>query len=352
MKDIYSTMLDCIRTETASVLATIINQTTAGPRGAGAKLLIMKDGALAGSIGGGLLEKAVIEAASGVFSSGVPVRFRSSPEMSCGGDVELFLEPVRPGDITFRMILDEIADAMRTGGSGFLATVMDPHLWQGDRSPRAFYKFSGGRTGELPGIEEKIIMDGIAGFPGKNIPDVIVCRDMAGNEVSILIEPVISGPVLYIFGAGHVSSQAAPLARRVGFKVIVIDDRPGFCDPANFPDADEICNLAYDDVMERFQVNGSSYIVIVTRGHSFDQMVLGQALRTDAGYIGMIGSRRKISTIYGRLLEEGFTRKDLDRVHSPIGIEIGAETPEEIALSIVAELVKVRRTKEKIEHES
>jgi xanthine dehydrogenase accessory factor len=128
----------------------------------------------------------------------------------------------------------------------------------------------------------------------------------------------------------------------VGFKVVVIDDRPEFADPEKFPKAEDVHYYSFDSVMERLPVDGSSYVVIMTRGHSHDKTVLAQALKSPAGYIGMIGSRRKISIIFGKLLEQGFTQEQLDRVHSPIGIDIGAETPEEIAVSIIAELIKVR----------
>jgi len=170
----------------------------------------------------------------------------------------------------------------------------------------------------------------------------ITFRDNEGNRLNIFVEPVISDPVLYVFGGGHISSQIVPLAHRVGFKLVVIDDRPEFSNPQRFPEADDVYNYPFDGVIDRLHVNESSYLVIVTRGHSHDKTVLAQSLRTTAGYIGMIGSRRKNAIIYEKLFEDGFSQKDIDRVHAPIGLEIGAETPEEIAVSIVAELIKVR----------
>ena len=344
MRYIYSEILNSLKTNQSSVLATIISQRGTSPRGAGAKLLIMEDGALAGSVGGGILEKAVIDASSQVFSSGFPVRFNSDPGMSCGGDVEIFLEPVPPDNDLFSRIHKEIMDIIKRGGSGILATVTDTQFWKGSQSPKALFKLSGEVIGLLPNMEEskRIIMDGMQNFLETRRPGIIACNDAEGNELSVFIEPISSDPVLYVFGAGHVSLQVVPLARRVGFKVIVIDDRPEFADPLNFPEAEKVLNYPFNDVVKRFQIDRSSYIVIATRSHSCDETVLGQALRTDAGYIGMIGSRRKISTIYSNLLKEGFDKDDFDRVHSPIGIDIGAETPEEIALSIVSELVKVR----------
>jgi xanthine dehydrogenase accessory factor len=139
-----------------------------------------------------------------------------------------------------------------------------------------------------------------------------------------------------------VASQIAPLAARVGFQVVVIDDRAEFADPARFPEAHQVIQAPFEGLMEQLSVDPASYLVIVTRGHSHDKEVLAQALDTDARYVGMIGSNRKIGIIFNRLREEGISQERLDRVHSPIGIDIGAETPEEIAVSIVAELIEVR----------
>jgi xanthine dehydrogenase accessory factor len=173
-------------------------------------------------------------------------------------------------------------------------------------------------------------------------PGILQIKDDAGNLVDIFVEPVMSEPVLYVFGGGHVSRQIVPLASLVGFQVVVIDDRADFVHAEHFPGAREICQLPFEGVMTRLPVHELSYLVIVTRGHVHDKNVLAQALKTTAGYIGMIGSRRKRNIVYKKLIGEGFTQKDLSRVHSPIGLNIGAETPEEIAVSIVAQLIKVR----------
>jgi xanthine dehydrogenase accessory factor len=152
----------------------------------------------------------------------------------------------------------------------------------------------------------------------------------------------MSAPVLYVFGGGHVSLQIVPMAALVGFNVVVIDDRPEFADPRKFPEAMSVHEYPFEGVFDRLPIDQSSYIVIVTRGHLHDRTVVMQALKTQARYIGMMGSRRKKAIVYKKLLEEGFTQADLDRIYSPIGIGIEAETPEELAVSIVAELIKVR----------
>lgn len=344
MKDIYSQIVDFSRTKREAVLATIVNRKGSSSREVGAKLLVSEDGILAGSVGGGELEKAVIEASSQVLSSALPVFFKSDPGLSCGGDVEIFLEPIPPDNEIHLRIYKEITEIVKRGGTGLLATVVDARLYESGQTLKALFKSNGEVIGFLPSMQNafRSVTDLMPDFLGRQTPGTITCNDEYGAAFNVFIEPIISDPVLYVFGAGHVSSQVVPLARRVGFKVTVIDDRNEFANTRNFPEAENVFNYPYDDVIRRFSIDKSSFIVIATRSHSCDEMVLGQALRTDAGYIGMIGSRRKISVIYNNLVGEGFSDSDFIRVHSPIGIEIGAETPEEIALSIVSELVKVR----------
>lgn len=352
MKDIYPKVVELFEKNRFSVLVTVIGQSGTTPRGVGSKLLVPEEGSCVGSIGGGLLEKSVLEEAEKVFASRLPVCFSyrseeddvGEPDMQCGGNVDLFLEPVSPDNLNHLYIFKEIIDIIRRGGSGVLATIIDPEYWYPGHIPKMFCKPDGEKIGSLLGIKEveDAIIDISGQLPEENTPTTIVCRDEEGNRLNVFVESVTSDPKLYLFGGGHVSSHVAPLAQRVGFKVVVIDDRPEFADPEKFPKAEDVHYCSFDSVMERLPVDGSSYVVIMTRAHSHDKTVLAQALESPAGYIGMIGSRRKISIIFGKLLEQGFTQEQLERVHSPIGIDIGAETPEEIAVSIIAELIKVR----------
>lgn len=352
MEEIFHKIVELFETNRFSVLATIINRSGSGPREVGTKILILEDGTFVGTIGGGLLENAVLEEARKVFTFGLARRFSyfleehdtSDPEMVCGSDMELFLEPISPDNLNNLHIFKEIMDITQKGGSGLLATVVDAERWYSGQIPKMFIRSNGKKMGSLLGIQEieEGIMDRMKQLLDERQPVSIICKDEEGNRLDIFLEPVISDPILYIFGGGHVAGQVVPLASRVGFKVVVIDDRPDFARPENFPDAEEVHNFPFDLVMDRLPVNESSYIVIMTRSHSYDKVVLSQALKTRAVYIGMIGARRKISIIYDKLLEEGFTKEQIDKVHSPIGIDIGAETPEEIAVSIVSELIKVR----------
>ncbi len=165
---------------------------------------------------------------------------------------------------------------------------------------------------------------------------------ICGGEVEIFIEPILPIPLLYIFGGGHVSIPLAKMGKFLGFKIVVVDDRPKFANPQRFPEADEIICEPFDNVFLKTAIGKSSYIVIVTRGHKYDELVLELALRTPAKYIGMMGSRIKNQTIFSHLLAKGVPQEMLKSVHSPIGLEIGAQTPEEIAVSILAEIIEAR----------
>ena len=166
---------------------------------------------------------------------------------------------------------------------------------------------------------------------------------MEAENQRFFIEPTFVPGTVFLFGAGHVSQQVAEVAALVKFRTVVLDDREEFANPQRFPKADQIIVLlSFEQAFAGLEIDSDSYVVIVTRGHLHDKTVLEQALRTKAGYIGMIGSRRKRDMLYQTLLSEGFTQEDIDRVHCPIGLNIGGETPEEIAVSIVAELIKAR----------
>jgi len=174
---------------------------------------------------------------------------------------------------------------------------------------------------------------------------------ICGGTLEIFVEPILPTPVLYIFGGGHVSLAVARTASAVGFAVGVADDRETFANAERFPMAGEIYTT-YEDAFEKIKPNASSYLLIVTRGHKDDMRVLAWAVRTDARYIGMIGSKRKVLSVYKALEKEGFSAEEFERVHAPVGLDIGALAPEEIAVSIAAELIAVRRNAQNLPHKS
>jgi xanthine dehydrogenase accessory factor len=166
---------------------------------------------------------------------------------------------------------------------------------------------------------------------------------VCGGELEVFIEPILTTPTLYIFGGGHISLTLAKMGKLLGFKIAVIDDRAEFASPNRFPEANVLLAEDFSESFSRLKIDKSSYIVIVTRGHQHDELVLTWAVGTPAKYIGMIGSKTKVETVFSHLLAKGISREQLARVHAPIGLEIQAQTPEEIAVSILAEIIKVRR---------
>jgi xanthine dehydrogenase accessory factor len=172
---------------------------------------------------------------------------------------------------------------------------------------------------------------------------------ICGGTVEVFVEPILPQPVVYLFGGGHVSMAVARAAHAAGFGICVVDDREAFANTERFPMAQEVF-VTFEDAFEKLHPNGSSYLVIATRGHKEDMRVLAWAVRTPARYVGMIGSRRKVFSVYKALEKEGYRLEEFERVFAPMGLEIGALSPEEIAISIVAELVAVRRNSESAAH--
>jgi xanthine dehydrogenase accessory factor len=174
---------------------------------------------------------------------------------------------------------------------------------------------------------------------------------ICGGTLEVFVEPILPQPMLYLFGGGHVSTAVAKAANAAGFAVGVVDDREAFANAQRFPMAEEI-HVSYEEAFAKIRPNASTYLVIVTRGHKDDMSVLAWAVRTDARYMGMIGSKRKVLSVYKALEKEGYRPEEFTRVYAPMGLEIGALSPEEIAISIVAELIAVRRSAASATHKT
>ncbi|MFZ7113383.1 MAG: XdhC family protein [Desulfatiglandales bacterium] len=352
MEDIYPKVINLLEEGRLCVLATVVRLKGSAPRGVGTKLLILEDGSFEGTIGGGLLEARVLKHAGMVFEANRPLRVPfflrgedvAAGEMICGGDAEVFLEPLPPGNREILSVIKRAAEIEVQGGSGVLATILNEEHWRETGVPRVLLERDGGYVGSFQGLEEIVdqCREAVPGRLRTREPGIQIFEDKAGRPVEVFLEPLTFKPMLYVFGGGHVSRQLVPLAAGVGFKVVVIDDRPEYTETGLFAGAAETRCLPFEGVLERLDVDQDSYLVIVTRGHLYDKTVLEQCLNTRAAYIGMIGSRCKVALIFKKMLEEGAREEDVRRVHSPIGLSIGAETPAEIAVSIVAELIQVR----------
>jgi xanthine dehydrogenase accessory factor len=166
---------------------------------------------------------------------------------------------------------------------------------------------------------------------------------ICGGQLDVFVEPVVPQPAAFIFGAGHISKSLSKVADMAGFRTVVIDDREMFANRERFPEADEVYADEYEAIFPKLPINESSYIVIVTRGHRDDMRVLKWAASTNARYIAMIGSKRKVIGVVKELEKEGVPVGAFERIFAPMGFDIGAVTPEEIAVSVVAEMIAMRR---------
>jgi len=250
-------LVDVLQNKKPAAMATIVKTRGASPRQAGAKMLVLADGSIVGSVGGGEMELRVIAVAKEAIADGQP----------------------RYLDMTL--------------------------------------------SNEQRG-------------------DPLIC----GGEMEIFIEPLLTSPIMIIVGAGHIGAAVAQLAKSLGFYIIALDDRPEFVTPENFPHADQ--RIAGDIVQEigKLEITLRTYIVLVTRAHTLDAQLLGAIVDKSAAYIGMLGSKRRVITVMDTLKQQGVSKAALARVHAPIGLEIHAETPQEIAVSIMAEIIQAKNRKE------
>jgi xanthine dehydrogenase accessory factor len=344
--NIFHNIADLLAGGESLALATIVSRSGSAPRAVGSRMVVRPDGASMGSIGGGILEARVRDLARVVCGHGQAV-FKeylltagdaSRMGMVCGGTVQVLVQFLDAGLAENRELYRQIAAACEAGRPARLITAMPSSL-------------------EIPGPAAQCLVNDaeIMGDLDRQTVQTLTAQADPGQQGLrsyggrlFLVEALGHDGVVYIFGAGHVSQQLAPLTRRVGFHTVVLDDRQEFANHERFPDADEVKVLdSFAQALAGLEITADSYLVLVTRGHAHDQTVLRQALATPAGYIGMIGSRRKREAIYAALAQDGFSSQDCDRVCSPIGLAIGAETPEEIAVSIVAELIQQRAARKR-----
>ncbi len=332
MQQILHQLIRALEQHQSVVLCAIVRNLGSAPRTSGARMLVLADGATAGSVGGGAVEGACQEKARQLLqgpSSFAELNFELNAKtaaeagMVCGGSVSILLHLVKPEQL---LSWQKIQAQYLLGKRPVLLTMLP----QNDLPPQLFFQGIG-EDGEVPAeLKAEVLRK------NRRTPFLVEYRDR-----EVFIEPLVHAGRVHLVGAGHVALAAAQIAAFVGFEILVMDDRQEFANSVRYPQAREVRVLdSFADCLK--DLGPDDYVIIVTRGHLHDREVLAQALHTGAGYIGMIGSRRKRDAVYDSLREEGFSQVDLARVHCPIGLAIGADTPEEIALSIIAELVQAR----------
>ena len=332
MKQIFETLRNQLRSGGSAVLCSIIASSGSSPRGEGAKMAVLPDGSTVGTVGGGAVELRSTQLALEVLKTGSSHAhaFCLTPNdvedigMICGGNVTVYFQYLSPGHLP---LMEEICRLLTEGrGSSWLVTaIRDEAVWDmGIYDREQGLRFTDAI--DLPTLEPLLRSGGVL---------------RKGNP-AYYVEPLTVAGSVYIFGGGHVSQALAPLLRTVGFRVVVYDRRPQAARKEVFPDAAEVIPGSYEDISNRVTLTADDYVVVMTPGHESDREVLAQVLRTPATYIGCIGSRHKVAKTRELLLAAGIPEKDIDRVHSPIGLPIGGETPAEVALSIAAQLVAHR----------
>jgi xanthine dehydrogenase accessory factor len=343
-------------------LATVVNVRGSTPREVGAKMLVREDGQF-GTIGGGCGEAEVYRKARVLLEEKASARFAEvdltgdfeQQEIgTCGGIMDVFIDLWSPdSDLA---LARRLADAAENNRPAALVTVVDTGGREGARL--------GARTVVEP-IRTDAPMALPVGLPAESVrhlrqraadsrPGLVeitetgalepVVRIEPSGAPRLFIDPITGAQRLIIVGAGHIAQPLALLGSMLGFHVTVIDDRASYANRERFPTANEIIVAPFERAIESLGLDRHCYLISVTRGHAFDEQAVRSALRTSCGYVGMIGSRRRVKATLERIQESGIPAERVDQVHAPLGLDIGAETPAEIALAIIAEIVRERRT--------
>ncbi len=303
------------------------------PMSATAKMVVTTDGARFGTVGGGCLEAEITERALEVAQSRMPAVSEHTLNsdlagdlgLTCGGTAVMFIEPVY-GDEVLASVYGECAALLTRGERGVLVTGSD---WSA--GIQKILVKAGGVTGAG---DERL---------GEAAERINPLREEPELRDTLLVEPLVGAPRLVVFGGGHVGAKVAQAAAFAGWRVTVAEDRPELADPVRLPLAERTLVCDYGNLPENLGIDAATYVVICMRGHQHDALIAEQVSRRDTRYIGMLGSRRKVALTWKILASWGVPAERLALVHAPVGMAIGADTPEEIAISIVAEMIAVRR---------
>ena len=318
------------------------------PRPEGSCLVADADGALAGSVSGGCVEGAVVLEIADAIARGTArhVSYGVSSErawevgLACGGTIRVLIEPrLRP----------ELVAAVRGGAGAVLATLLDgeavgPSLLvheDGRMDGPLPAAGAAGRTAEVSGaLREAIATAALDALRRQTSRTVKLAA--AGGGSAVFLEVFARQPKLVIVGAAHVAAALVPLARALGYHTIVVDGRSAFLTPERFPDADELILAWPAEAFSRIGLDAVTYVCILSHDPKFDEPALDLALRSPAAYVGAIGSRKTQAERRARLGADGVTDAQLDRLHGPIGLDLGGRQPAETALAILAEMTAVR----------
>ncbi len=348
MESVFKAAVEELDGQKPMVVATVVRTSGSTPQKSGAKLLVREDGSGVGTLGGGCVEGDIWFAAQELLKRGGDAELRdyelnedlaAQDGLVCGGTMYFLIDPVRQPD-PYRDFAAQAAEAYAGGPPMAIVNVT------------AAPSNSDVQVGAKMLVRENGDTQGGLGDSVLEAMTVTKARDlmaMGKNDylrfddgVECYIEAYTTPPTLVLIGGGHVSNAIVPIAKSVGFRIFVFDDREQFANPERFPEADITMVGDYRNGFDNLPVNANSFVVVATRGHQFDDAAVSGALKTPASYVGLLGSKRKTILIFEELIRNGFDPEELRRINAPIGLDIGGRTPEEIAISVMSEIIAFR----------
>jgi len=352
MRSIYQTILEQIRSGSKTVLATVVDTTGSTPQKPGSSALFDENGLLVGTVGGGMIEGEVQHIAESVLISGASDHFYFNLDSDqgdegaiCGGEAGVLVD----ADPSLHLAaLEGLEHALSIHAEGFLLTVVSQKYEQG-RSIRRYW-INSTRQEDLPTGMDQAFKEIVGSHMKQALRNGFTNIDLQvlpAHQVKMaFLEHFKPMPQLFIVGGGHIGKALAHLGTLLEFEVSVVDDRPEYASREHIPDADHLIVNEIGKALQELVPGTDTYIVIVTRGHTYDGEALRACIGSEATFIGMIGSKHKVGIMKKQFLEEGWaTPEQWSAIHAPIGLPIGSKTVEEIAISIAAQLVEVRSRK-------
>ena len=328
-------------------IATVVRTLGSSPQKPGAKLLIRQDGSGVGTLGGGCVEGDIWFAAKEIMRDHGAAEYRdyylneeiaARDGLVCGGTMYFLIDPIWEPQ-AFLPVAQDIVGAYDGGDPAALATLIKPGTAGGTTGAKLLI----GSDGSLRGTLGRPELDQLAVETARRLAAYGECEHVLTSDgTELFVEAYTSPPTVVLMGGGHIGKALAPLAKMLQFRLFVLDDRPEFANQERFPEAEAVAVADYARGLDNFPITKNTAIIIATRGHNFDDLALETAARSPAGYVGLVGSRRKVVLIYQELLKRGIPLERMREIHSPIGLDIRARTPAEIAISIMAEVVQFR----------
>jgi xanthine dehydrogenase accessory factor len=331
MRDLLPDLESWLNAGEKVALASVISTWGSAPRKAGSTMAINERGDFVGSVSGGCVEGAVIQAAKEAIKSQQPKRlhFGVADEtawdvgLACGGEIDIFLQPAN------KKVLEPLLERIKTDQASILSTVIT-----GDETVLGSQNLTDGKGKLLASSDGLIALTELSNQP----------RIVAGQNTEVFVNPFPASPTLVMVGGVHIAMALAKIAKTQNFRTVIIDPRKAFGSSARFPEVDELIQLWPDQAYTQHPLTSSSAVASLSHDPKIDDPALIEALNSDAFYVGALGSKKTQEKRHQRLLKAGVSEEKLNRLHAPIGVEIGAETPEEIALAIMAQVIAAYRS--------